>query len=140
MIQSMTGFGRCQKTLGSRDITVEIKAVNQPVPGVFLPASPEPWFYRGQAQGAVQSQDRPGQGGGFGYRGRAERFGFPGHPQRGAGALLSGGAPGLCRKNGLTDDLALSDLCRIPELFTTRTAEVDEEALWRDISETADGA
>jgi len=28
MIQSMTGFGRCQKTLGSRDITVEIKAVN----------------------------------------------------------------------------------------------------------------
>ena len=26
MIQSMTGFGRCQKTLGSRDITVEIKA------------------------------------------------------------------------------------------------------------------
>lgn len=34
--------------------------------------------------------------------------------------------------------------CRISagsrELFTTRTAEVDEEALWRDISETADGA
>ena len=46
----------------------------------------------------------------------------------------------FARKNGLTDDLTLSDFCRLPDLFTTRMAEVDEEALWRDISETADGA
>ena len=46
----------------------------------------------------------------------------------------------FARKNGLTDDLTLSDFCRLPDLFTTRMAEVDEDALWRDISETADGA
>ena len=28
MIRSMTGFGRCRKTVGGLDITVEIKSVN----------------------------------------------------------------------------------------------------------------
>ena len=28
MMKSMTGFGRCQRTVDGRDITVEVKAVN----------------------------------------------------------------------------------------------------------------
>ena len=140
MIQSMTGFGRCQKTLGSRDITVEIKAVNHRYLEFSSRLPRSLGFIEDRLKAQVQSRIA---------RGKvevsvtvAEQKGSASRVTLNEGLALSylEELRVFARKNGLTDDLALSDLCRIPELFTTRTAEVDEEALWRDISETADGA
>lgn len=140
MIQSMTGFGRCQKTLGSRDITVEIKAVNHRYLEFSSRLPRSLGFIEDKLKAQVQSRIA---------RGKvevsvtvAEQKGSASRVTLNEGLALSylEGLRIFARKNGLTDDLTLSDFCRLPDLFTTRMAEVDEEALWRDISETADGA
>ena len=140
MIQSMTGFGRCQKTLGSRDITVEIKAVNHRYLEFSSRLPRNLGFIEDKLKAQVQSRIA---------RGKvevsvtvAEQKGSASRVTLNEGLALSylEELRIFARKNGLTDDLTLSDFCRLPDLFTTRMAEVDEEALWRDISETADGA
>ena len=140
MIQSMTGFGRCQKTLGSRDITVEIKAVNHRYLEFSSRLPRSLGFIEDKLKAQVQSRIA---------RGKVE-VSVTVTEQKGSASrvtLNEGLALSyleelriFARKNGLTDDLTLSDFCRLPDLFTTRMAEVDEDALWRDISETADGA
>lgn len=140
MIQSMTGFGRCQKMLGSRDITVEIKAVNHRYLEFSSRLPRNLGFIEDKLKAQVQSRIA---------RGKvevsvtvAEQKGSASRVTLNEGLALSylEELRIFARKNGLTDDLTLSDFCRLPDLFTTRMAEVDEEALWRDISETADGA
>lgn len=140
MIQSMTGFGRCQKTLGSRDITVEIKAVNHRYLEFSSRLPRSLGFIEDKLKAQVQSRIA---------RGKvevsvtvAEQKGSASRVTLNEGLALSylEELRIFARKNGLTDDLTLSDFCRLPDLFTTRMAEVDEDALWRDISETADGA
>lgn len=140
MIQSMTGFGRCQKTLGSRDITVEIKAVNHRYLEFSSRLPRSLGFIEDKLKAQVQSRIA---------RGKvevsvtvAEQKGSASQVTLNEGLALSylEELRIFARKNGLTDDLTLSDFCRLPDLFTTRMAEVDEDALWRDISETADGA
>lgn len=140
MIQSMTGFGRCQKTLDSRDITVEIKAVNHRYLEFSSRLPRSLGFIEDKLKAQVQSRIA---------RGKVE-VSVTVTEQKGSASrvtLNEGLALSyleelriFARKNGLTDDLTLSDFCRLPDLFTTRMAEVDEDALWRDISETADGA
>ena len=140
MIQSMTGFGRCQKTLGSRDITVEIKAVNHRYLEFSSRLPRSLGFIEDKLKAQVQSRIA---------RGKvevsvtvAEQKGSASRVTLNEGLALSylEELRIFARKNGLTDDLTLSDFCQLPDLFTTRMAEVDEDALWRDISETADGA
>lgn len=140
MIQSMTGFGRCQKTLGSRDITVEIKAVNHRYLEFSSRLPRSLGFIEDKLKAQVQSRIA---------RGKVEVSVTVAEQKGSASRVILNEGLALsyleelrifARKNGLTDDLTLSDFCRLPDLFTTRTAEVDEEALWRDISETADGA
>ena len=140
MIQSMTGFGRCQKTLGSRDITVEIKAVNHRYLEFSSRLPRSLGFIEDKLKAQVQSRIA---------RGKvevsvtvAEQKGSASRVTLNEGLALSylEELRIFAQKNGLTDDLTLSDFCRLPDLFTTRMAEVDEDALWRDISETADGA
>ena len=140
MIQSMTGFGRCQKTRGSRDITVEIKAVNHRYLEFSSRLPRSLGFIEDKLKAQVQSRIA---------RGKvevsvtvAEQKGSASRVTLNEGLALSylEELRIFARKNGLTDDLTLSDFCRLPDLFTTRMAEVDEDALWRDISETADGA
>ena len=140
MIQSMTGFGRCQKTLGSRDITVEIKAVNHRYLEFSSRLPRSLGFIEDKLKAQVQSRIA---------RGKvevsvtvAEQKGSASRVTLNEGLALSylEELRIFARKNGLTDDLTLSDFCRLPDLFTTRMAEVGEDALWRDISETADGA
>ena len=140
MIQSMTGFGRCQKTLGSRDITVEIKAVNHRYLEFSSRLPRSLGFIEDKLKAQVQSRIA---------RGKVE-VSVTVSEQKGPASRVTLNE-GLAlsyleelrvfgRRYGLADDLALSDLCRLSDLFTTRTAEVDEEALWRDISAVLDGA
>ena len=140
MIQSMTGFGRCQKTLGSRDITVEIKAVNHRYLEFSSRLPRSLGFIEDKLKAQVQSRIA---------RGKvevsvtvAEQKGSASRVTLNEGLALSylEELRIFARKNGLTDDLTLSDFCRLPDLFTSCMTEVDEDALWRDISETADGA
>ena len=140
MIQSMTGFGRCQKTLGSRDITVEIKAVNHRYLEFSSRLPRSLGFIEDKLKAQVQSRIA---------RGKVEVSVTVTEQKGSASRVTLNEELALsyleelrifARKNGLTDDLTLSDFCWLPDLFTTRMAEVDEEALWRDISETADGA
>lgn len=140
MIQSMTGFGRCQKTLGSRDITVEIKAVNHRYLEFSSRLPRSLGFIEDKLKAQVQSRIA---------RGKVEVSVTVAEQKGSASRVTLNEELALsyleelrifARKNGLTDDLTLSDFCRLPDLFTTRMVEVDEDALWRDISETADGA
>lgn len=74
-MRSMTGFGRCQQTVGGRDITVEIRAVNHryyeyssrlPRAYGFLDERLKPYIQRCIARGKVdvsvwiETVDAPG--------------------------------------------------------------------------------
>lgn len=140
MIKSMTGFGRGHKVLNGRDITVEIRSVNHRY-YEFSSRLPRSLNYveerlKSLLQGRIS-------------RGKVE-----------VSVLLNnvGAADEKITINrdvvreyiealrsvkeefGLTDDLALSNVLRIPDAFTVVKTETDEEQLWEDIKSTAEEA
>lgn len=139
MILSMTGYGRAQMELNGRDITVELKSVNS---RYFEYSSRMPRSFsfledrlkklvaasvsRGKAElsltvvnvAAEDVQIAANMDLARQYYQAAEEI---------RGQL--GGQP-----------LSLDALCRLPDVFTSRRAEVDEEQLWQDVKTVADQA
>lgn len=140
MIKSMTGFGRGHQILNGRDITVEIRSVNHR-------------YYE-------FSSRLPRS---LGYVEEKLKSLLQGHISRGkveVSVLLSNveaadekitinreivkeyidALRSVKEEFGLTDDLSLSNILRIPDAFTVVKTETDEEQLWEDIRVTAEEA
>lgn len=140
MIRSMTGFGRGQQNLHGRDITVEIRAVNHRY-FEFTARIPRSMNYleeklKSLVQGSVA-------------RGKVEVGLTVSYPEgtRAQVQLNTQLADGYLQAlrtygtaNGLTDDIALSHLMGLGDIFTVTKAEEDEEALWDDVRTAARAA
>ncbi len=135
MIKSMTGFGRCEKVTDQYKISVEMKAVNHR----YLDLS-------------IKMPKR------FNYFEAAIRSMLKDHIQRGKVDVFISyedyTEEKLCLKYnkalaaeyvqyfkemgeqfGLTDDLTVTALARMPEVLTMEEAPEDEEAIWMILSE-----
>ncbi len=135
MIKSMTGFGRCEKVTDQYKISVEMKAVNHR----YLDLS-------------IKMPKR------FNYFEAAIRSMLKDHIQRGKVDVFISyedyTEEKLCLKYnkalaaeyvqyfkemgeqfGLTDDLTVTALARMPEVLTMEEAPEDEEAIWKILSE-----
>lgn len=140
MIKSMTGFGRGHSVLNGRDITVEIRAVNHRyyefssrLPRAFSFAEER---LKSLLQGKVS-------------RGKLEVTVFVQNVtavsenitanKEVIGAYISA-LREVKDEFGLEDDLALSDVLRLPDAFTVVKAETDEEQLWEDLKAVAEEA
>lgn len=135
MLRSMTGYGRSQKILNGRDILVEIKSVNHRyfeyssrIPRVYnyiddkLKTMLKTAISRGKVDVSVSINNIDGKD-----------------------ALIdinSGIAAGyvealrsISESLNLEDDLKLSNLMRLPDVFNVQKAPDDEEQIWVDVSE-----
>lgn len=135
MLRSMTGYGRSQKIINGRDILVEIRSVNHRyyeyssrIPRVYnyiddkLKTMLKSNISRGKVEISVSVNNIDGKdavvalnsGIAAGYI----------EALRGASAELN-----------LQDDLKLSNLLRLPDVFNVQKAPDDEEQIWNDVSE-----
>lgn len=127
MIKSMTGFGRAQETFDGREITVEIKSVNHRY-FEFSARTPRAYGYleeklksfvsgkisRGKVEASVLITNREGTDAEI-----AVNLG-----------VAEGYLTALREANktlGLTDDLTLAGLMRLPDVFNVQKASDDEE-------------
>lgn len=140
MLKSMTGYGRMQKILNGRDILVEIRSVNHRyyeyssrIPRVYsyidekLKALLKQSVSRGKVEVSVTVNN---------IEGKDTVICINNSVASGYVTALRGVSAEL----GLADDLKLSNLLRLPDIFNVQKAPDDEEQIWNDISEVAKGA
>ena len=133
MIRSMTGYGRDQQLLHGRSITVEIRSVNHRYFEFSCRAPRGCAFLEDRLKRALQSAIS---------RGKVEvsltlqtvesRHTSVAVDHALAGQYLTA-LRALAAEYGLTDDLTLSAVARLPDLFTVCRGEEDEEELAADV-------
>ncbi|MCI6560737.1 MAG: YicC family protein [Ruminococcus sp.] len=140
MLRSMTGYGRSQKILNGRDILVEIRSVNHRyyeyssrIPRSYsyidekLKALLKSGISRGKVEASVTINN---------IEGRDIVIGINKSAAEGYIAALRS----VSYELGLKDDLKLSNLIKLPDIFTVQKAPDNEEQLWEDVSLVASEA
>ena len=133
MIRSMTGYGRGQQLLHGRSITVEIRSVNHryfefscrtPRGCAFLEDRLKRTLQQAISRGKVEVS--------LALQTVESRGGAVAVDHALAGQYLTA-LRALAAEYGLTDDLTLSAVARLPDLFTVCRGEEDEEELAADV-------
>lgn len=140
MPKSMTGYGRAKSVFGPREITVEIKSVNHrffefsakyPRQYSFIEDKLKTLFSkeinRGKVEAYISISVSDGSDIGVEVNGAL------------AGSYISA-LKSANESLGLADDLTLSQLLRMPDVFTVTRQEIDESELWSEISQVAEAA
>ncbi len=137
MIRSMTGYGSAEEILGGRNIRVEIKSVNHRYFEYTARVPRNCGFLEDRLKrllsGAIS-------------RGKVE-VGVTIQTVEGVDEEISinrdvvknyvEALRSVKNEFDLTDDLSLSSVAKLPDVFTVVKAETDEEALWSDIESVA---
>lgn len=137
MPRSMTGYGRSKKTFGNREITVELRAVNHrffefsakyPRQYAFIEDKLKALYAAEINRGKVESYItiNTTDGSDVNVNVNSELAKNYINALRTAGTELE-----------LRDDLTLSQLFRIPDIFTVTKQETDENEIWQEVSEVA---
>jgi len=137
VLRSMTGYGRAQKILNGRDILVEIRSVNHRyyeyssrIPRAYgyidekLKAMLKTGISRGKVEVSVTISN---------IEGRDTEIALNMGVAEGYILALRGAAEEL----GLDDDLNLSNLIKLPDIFNIQKTPDNEEQIWEDVSEVA---
>ncbi len=133
MVKSMTGYGRCVQTLNGREFTVELRSVNNRYLDctVKLPRSLS--FGEDAVKQAVKAAIS---------RGKVDVF-ISLRSEGGLEAKVSlntamvegylAAMRQMAEQYGVKDDISVTALSRMPEVFTVEKPEVDEEQLLADL-------
>ena len=133
MVKSMTGYGRAVETINGREFTVEIRSVNNRYLdcSVKLPRSLS--FAEDAVKQAVKNTIS---------RGKVDVF-ISVHSEGAAdvkvtlnAAMVEGylaAMKQMVESYGIQDDISVSVISRMPEVFTVEKPEVDEEKLLSDL-------
>jgi uncharacterized protein (TIGR00255 family) len=140
VIKSMTGYGRSQMILNGRDILVEIRSVNHRyyeynsrIPRSYnyidekLKVLLKSKISRGKVDVSVSISN---------IEGRDTEVAINKGVAEGYINALRGVADEFC----VADDLTLSNLIRLPDVFIVQKAVGDEDEVWADVSKVADEA
>lgn len=135
MINSMTGYGRAQETVGGREITAEVRSVNHryfevsvrvPRSYSYLEEKVKAYVQQGVSRGKLEVGLTIQSAGGSDSeielnmdiaKGYAEAFGR------------------MADQLALQNDAGAAAIARMPEVFNVRRVVPDEEQLWQDVSE-----
>ena len=140
MIKSMTGYGRAKETFGSRDITVEVRSVNNK----FLDCSvkmPRAYIF---AEDSVKSCVQKSL-----TRGKADVFVTVVNGEKQNVAIdinrpvLEGYLAAfktMCDEYGVADNVSVTSLARLPDVLTITEQEEDLEQLQSQICAVAEKA
>lgn len=140
MTKSMTGYGRAQKVLSGRDILVEIRSVNHRyyeyssrIPRAYgyidekLKTLLKTSVSRGKVEISVTINNIEARDSEISIN-KAVAEGY-------VNALRS-----VSDELSLKDDLVLSKLIKLPEIFVVQKAPDNQEQIWADVQEVADEA
>ncbi len=140
VLRSMTGYGRAQQILNGRDILVEIRSVNHRyyeyssrVPRTYsyidekLKALLKTGISRGKVEISVTINNIEGKD--------TEIAVNKGAAQGYVDALRS-----IADELGVEDDITLSKLMKLPDIFNIQKTPDDEEQVWEDVSAVASEA
>ena len=140
MIQSMTGYGRAQQMLHGRELTVEMRAVNNRYLDLTVKL---PRVY-GFAEDAVKQRIKAAVG-----RGKVDVY-ITINDADAQSVSVSLNRPVLegylqalrtmAEDYQLTDDLTVSAVSRIPDIFKVERPETDEDAFTADLLSVVDQA
>ena len=140
MIKSMTGYGRAVETVNGREFTVEIRSVNNR----YLDCSVRLPRVLTFAEDAVKQAVKASVS-----RGKVDVF-ISLHTEGGEETRVSLNAPVLSgyltamrqmvAEYEIQDDISVSTLSRLPEVFVVEKPEVDEEQLLADLKTVVDKA
>ncbi len=140
LIKSMTGYGRAVETVNGREFTVEIRSVNNR----YLDCSVRLPRLLSFGEDAVKQAVKRSVS-----RGKVDVFiSVRSEEADGAqvslnGAVLEGYLAAMHRmvlEFGVTDDISVSTVSRLPEVFTIDKPAVDEEQLLKDLLYAVDKA
>ncbi len=140
MVKSMTGYGRGVARSGTHDVTVEIRSVNHRF-FEFSARVPRGYGYLEErlkklvgarvSRGKVEVNVAISSAEGGAAQVEINEELVRGYVQ----ALRS-----LCDTFRLSDDLTLSAVARLPEVFNVRRSEEDEESVWQEVLPAAEEA
>lgn len=141
MIKSMTGYGRVQETVNGKEILIEIKAVNHRY-YEFSARVPRAYGYLEEKLKSLLAEKGISRGkvdvslSLYYVEGKDAQIEVN-------GSIAKGYIDALRRANenlGLKDDLSLSNLIRLPDIFNVVKTSEDEETVWLDVKPLAERA
>lgn len=140
MIKSMTGFGRCLETVNGRDILVEIKSVNHRY-YEFSARIPRAYGYleeklKSFLQGKISRGKVDVNVTVYSVNGEDEII----EVNRAVAREYIDALRSANEELGLSDDLTLSRIMRLPDIFNVRKAQEDEDVIWNDVKQVAEKA
>ncbi len=140
MVKSMTGFGRCEISEGSRKMTVEMKSVNHRYLDVNMKMPKKLNFFDASIRNLLKSYIQRGKVDLFiTYEDTAETNFSLKYNQELAGEYLKY-LQQMSEQFGLENDIRVSTLSRYPEVFSMEEVQVDEEELWNLLERALKGA
>lgn len=137
MPRSMTGYGRSVKVFEDREITVELKAVNHRF-FEFTAKVPRQFGFLEERLKKLFTEEI--------NRGKVEAYvsvTAVGEPEETVEANVEviesyvKALRGIKERVGAEDDISLSHLLRIPDAFSVKKRDEDEEVLWEEVRLTA---
>jgi len=137
LIKSMTGYGRSVETRNGREFTVEVRSVNNRYLDCAVRLPRLVAFGEDAVKQAVKNTISRGKV--DVYVSVRSEGGEQGTVTLNT-ALAEGYLAAMAETFGLENDVKVSDLSRLPEVFTVDKPEVDEEALLADLMAVANEA
>lgn len=140
MVKSMTGFGRCEISEGTRKMTVEIKSVNHRYLDVNMKMPKKLNFFDASIRNLLKSYVQRGKVDLFiTYEDTAETNFSLKYNQELAGEYLKY-LQQMSEQFGLENDVRVSGLSRYPEVFSMEEVQIDEQELWNLLEKALRGA
>ncbi|MCM1267405.1 MAG: YicC family protein [Bacteroidales bacterium] len=139
-IRSMTGFGRCEVTDGTRKISVEMKSVNHRYLDINIKIPKKLSFFETAIRGELKEYIQRGKVDIFiTYEDTAEANLCVKYNRELAAEYMKY-LWQMSEDFSLDNDVRVSTLSRYPEVLTMEEQTVDEEALWQFLAKAVHGA
>ncbi|MDE7248239.1 MAG: YicC family protein [Lachnospiraceae bacterium] len=140
MIKSMTGFGRCEMTEGTRKITVEMKSVNHRYLDVNIKMPKKLNFFETAIRNELKNYIQRGKVDVFiSYEDLAESNVCVKYNRELAAEYMKY-LWKMSEDFSLDNDVRVSTLSRYPEVLTMEEQTIDEEELWQFLEKAVRGA
>ena len=140
MVKSMTGFGRCEISEGTRKMTVEMKSVNHRYLDVNMKMPKKLNFFDASIRNLLKTYIQRGKVDLFiTFEDTAETNFSLKYNQELAGEYLKY-LQQMADTFGLENDIRVSTLSRYPEVLSMEEVQADEEELWNLLEKALKGA
>lgn len=140
MIKSMTGFGRCEISEGTRKITMEMKAVNHRYLDVSIKMPKKLNVFEAAIRNELKNHIQRGKVDIFiTYEDTSENTVVIKYNKEIAAEYMRYLAQ-MSEEFGIDNDVRVSTLSRLPEVLTMDEQSEDEEEIWKLLKRAVDGA